>query len=264
MLQKVSGPAGNNLPLLRVQARLHTLAAETYLHSGYAASALRVGLEAHGLWEWIFQRSSNALDLEQLAKTLLVISNGCISRRDMRRAHAWLELAEQAFRSSHSIRHLHPDPEYLRQRASIARGVGDIVDARRRLKQARAELPYTVPNPTKAQLNDMADRVLNVISDMPRWDDSRQLFEDALMSWSRFDSHRASNLLWTVSGGLQTDSSAIQNEALDLLEKYKSITEGFGLQSTGAFLLGLTPRVPKYLQKSWAMFAISYNAYSEK
>ena len=263
LLRAVSQPAADNIPLLRVLARLHHLECETYLHAGYALSAMDFGLKAYGYSEYIYKHTRSSVDLERLAKTVLLISNSCISRRDMKRAQTWLKIADQAFIAL-SRQSTNLDPEYHRQLASAQRFAGEWSAARTNLLRAENLLTDFKDTPTKAAVKDMGDRVLNVIAATPKWDDSQELLQLALREWPEYDSHRASNVNWTAACGFITDSLSAHRQASDLLEKYKSISQGFGLQSSGAYLLSLTPHIPRELRVKWVFFALSYNAYRDK
>lgn len=263
-LQRLSRPASDNISSLRLVAQIYYLECETHLHAGYAASALHFGLGAYGYSEYIYRQTRNSTDLKRLAKTALLISNSCISRRDIARAGRWLTIARQAFAASSSKYLKHPDPEYLRQLASTQRHTGTISEARKNLTLAAQVLPDYEPDTTTAAVKDMGDRVLHVIADTPEWDESRALMHVALQSWPVYDSHRASNVNWTAACGLLTDSPDAQREALQFLETYRHVSDGFGLQSSTRYLLSLTPRVPDQLRHDWVLFALSYNAYRNK
>jgi hypothetical protein len=257
LLQSFSRPAADNIPRLRLLARAYQMESHTYSHGGYVRSGLTFGLEAYATSEYVYRLTRNRSDLEHLAKTVLVISNSFISRRDFARADHWLKIARQAFVGVGR----HPDPEYLRQLASIQRNQGDFCEARKNLSKAAEILPHYQPGISEVAVRDMGDRVLFAIAQTPKWDDSQELLQLALQQWPDYDHHRGSNVIWTVACGLLTDSPSVQQEALQLLEKHQNVTEGFALQSTGAYLLSLTPRIPEELRRDWVLFALSYNAY---
>lgn len=249
-LRALSRPSTVNVPLLRLQARAYYFEAETYLHAGYARSALDFGLKSFGNWEYVYQQTRDPWDMERLAKTILLISSSFTSRRDVLRARQWLDIARKAFEGADPAKQRTPDPEYLRQVASTQRNTGAIVDARQNLALAE-QILCDSQDTTEAAVKDMGERVLNVIADTPEWDKSRELLQLALEQWPEGDPHRASNVNWTVACGLLVDSAIANDDALVLLENYKDLSEGFGLQSTGAFLLGLTPRLPHSLRREW-------------
>jgi hypothetical protein len=264
LLRTFSRPASDNIPLLRLLARVHHLESQTYSHAGYSKSALECGLKAYGYCEYIYRQTHSPLDLERLAKTVLVISNSFISRGDIKRARVWLNIARQAFAEISTYGRDGVDPEYLRQLASTQRNSGQFDEARKNLSRAGTILPTTQPNVTPAAVKDMGDRVLYVIGRKPEWDKSRELLESALDEWPEYDHHRASNLNWTVACGHLTDSPSIHREVERLLLEHGNEAQGFGLQSTATYLLSLTPRIPERLRHDWVFFALSYNAYRNK
>lgn len=264
LMRRPSQPSQENLPLLRLDARLKHLQCETHLHAGYATRGLEFGLDAYGTWEYIFKQTRSKTDLHRLAKTILLISNCFISRKDYKRARRWLLVGKQAFDRIAS----QFDPEWLRQMASLERASGNIPAARTLLNEAGTALSdykseLNAP-PTEAGVRDMRDRVLYLIEDVPNWEKSCELLDFAFCAWPEYDSHLPSNVNYTAACGLMTDSHAVNLAALDLLEKHGKTSSGFGRQSTATFLLRLTLDIPKKYRRDWILFALSYNAYANK
>lgn len=66
---------------------------------------------------------------------------------------------------------------------------------------------------------------------------------------------------WTAACAFNTDSPAAHTFARDVLESHVEHSTDFGSQSTKAYLLRLTPELPKSLWPSYSRFVLSQNAF---
>jgi hypothetical protein len=174
-----------------------------------------------------------------------------------------LERSRKAF----EIARVKTDPEYFRQLATVQLSCDNVEDAVKNFRLAGALLPAYKSYATEADVRDAGLRSLNLLKKPPNWDGALgglELLDSALGSWPEGDIHIGINVNWTAAVGLSIDSPRANQHALELLEKYKGFSAGYGHQATVRKLLTMTLNLPKNIRPAWARFALSYNAFRNR
>jgi tetratricopeptide (TPR) repeat protein len=261
LLRKTSQPDPENIHLLRLRCHLKHLLAETYVHAGYAKTAICFCEEAIEAELDLYKQTHSREDLKRYAKTLLLLSRAHIMREEWNTAGKVLKIAEQAF----EVAHMPVDPELHRQRAAILMNQGKIEEVAELYGKAfktfpahRAHLGYGEED---YYHYDVGIRPLAVLhGSIERAERNLEVAED----WLAGDIHRAINLNWAAAAAFRSDSSQAEHSAQEWLKKAREESYGFGHQMTVTRLLELTPRIPSHLRKEWVLFALHYNAYRNK
>ncbi len=262
LLVEIGRPA--HFRRIRVLARLRQLIAETYAHAGYSSSATVQGLTAMLLSRVAYQESGQALDLEQFAKTALIVSQAHLLRHQPDRAAFILDLHKSAReRIGASL-----GGEYFRQRGAVAFQLGTDLDeeARRNFSLAartladtveygRAKQPYEVLN--------IGQRQMNLLGDVD-WDGSQELLDFMLKTLEPGEIQISMNVNWAAACGFSTDSAKANQSAIELLDHHRGASVGFGHQATVAWLLGLTPALPKKIRREWVRRALYENTFRDR
>lgn len=261
LLQKLSKREKENTTAYRLQARLKHLTAETYVHAGYAKSAIHFSEEAIALYLKLYDDTRSKLDLEGYAKASLLLSRARIQREEWDSAWRTLSLAAEAFGAAN----VPVDPELLAQRAMILAQQDNIADARKLYLRAYNAFPahreYLGYGTDKHAHYDVGQRPLGILyGDFER---SLQSLEVA-RSWPAGDIHHAINLNAAIATSLVSDSAASKHFAEENFTKAQAASAGFGHQMTVTRLLELTSRIPKSLHATWVRFALQYNAYRNR
>lgn len=260
-LREVSRPHAENIPRWRMRARLKHLMAETYLHAGYAKSAIDLCEEAFALELNLYEQTQSREDIKSYAKTLMLSSLARIMREEWESARKTLEIAEESFKAAN----VPIDPEIFRQRASISLRHGDLEEAIRMYGEAFESFPEHREYLGYGQENyaryDVGVRPLAAIQgDLEAAEHNLEVAND----WPEGDIHRAINLNWAVAAAFRTHSPEAEQRAHELLTQAYVAGFGFGHQMTITRLLELTPRVRQDIRDEWVLFALRYNAYRKK
>jgi hypothetical protein len=109
---------------IRLLARVQQLIAESYAHAGYSLSAIEYGLEGMLLSRAAYQDSGASTDLEQFAKTALIVSQAHLLRQEPDKA-AW---ALRLYKNAHERINVPLGAEYFRQRGVVAFQSGQVLN----------------------------------------------------------------------------------------------------------------------------------------
>jgi tetratricopeptide (TPR) repeat protein len=261
LLQRLSRPSEDNIRGLQLRARLKHLIAESYLHVGYALSATFTAIESLDLELAIYQQTESRLDLANYAKTAVLLSQARLHRDERELAWSVLELAEQA----HVAAHIPVNPAIYQQRATIQSRYGNIDAAKELLGKA-----YTAFQDYRAYMgfgsedharHDVSVRPLALLTGN---------FESAIeniavaAAWPSGDIHLAINMNAAIAVSMLSDSAEAKDFAEDRFQLARALSQGYGVQTTAAILLEMTPRILEYLRRSWVRFALDYNAYRNR
>jgi hypothetical protein len=248
---------------IRVLARLRQLIAETYAHAGYSTSARSQGLTAMLLSRAAYQDSGDAIDLEQFAKTALIVSQAHLLRHEPEQAKLVLDLHQGA-------RERISEPlggEYYRQRGAVAFQLGTAFDedARKNFTLAAQTLSETVEYGRPKQLYEVLNigpRQRNLVTS--DWDGSQELLDFMLKTLPPGEIHISMNVNWAAACGFSTDSPGAIRSASELLERHAGASVGFGHQATVAWLLSLTPALPQRIRRDWVRRALYENTFRDR
>ncbi len=259
MLIDVGRPA--RLDRVRAKARIRHLIAETYTHAGYSRSAITEGLAALLLWRAAHEQSHDTHDLEQYARTALIISQSHLLRQEPGRAQHFLDLYQAA--RNRIDRPL--GGEYFRQRGAVAFQNGDDQEARRNFKSAMKILAETIeygrPKEEHEVLN-IGTRQMNLLTPV-NWEDAQKLHNYMVKTLPPADIHISMNVNWAAACGFSIDSPAANRAASELLDRFRDTSVGFGHQATAAWLLKLTPALPARLRADWVRHALYENTFKD-
>ncbi len=261
LLQRLSRPRADNIAGFRLRARLKHLIAESYLHVGYAQSAILASTEALDIELDIYKQTESRLDLANYAKTAVLLSQARIHRDEREPAWRVLELAEQA----HIGARIPVNPAVYQQRATIQSRYGNVEATKRLLLKAFAAFPdyraYMGFGSEGHARHDVGRRPLALLSG-----DFERALENLSIagSWPSGDIHQAINMNAAIAVSLLSDSAEAKHFAEERLPLALALSQGYGAQTTTATLLAMTPRIPQYLRRSWVRFALDYNAYRNR
>ena len=246
---------------VRVLARLHQLLSENHVHVGFARSAIKEGLKSIHLSRFAYHDSGESrFDLEQIAKTALLISQACLLRMEGGSAEKYLDLYEAATERAR----LSPGGEYFRQRGVVRFQSGQDDAARPCFEKAAIELAHS----RSYGKDRMPHEVLNIgqrqtnLLGTPDWDQAQELFDYMLKHLAPGEIHISMNLNWAAATAFATDSASAQRRAMELLDEHFTASEGYGHQRTIAKLLRMTVDLPSRLRSTWVRRSLYENAFA--
>lgn len=262
LLVEIGRPA--HFRRIRVLARLRQLIAETYAHAGYSSSATVQGLTAMLLSRAAYQESGQARDLDQFAKTALIVSQAHLLRHQPEQAAFILDLHKRG-------RERIGAPlggEYFRQRGAVAFQLGADLDdeARRNFLLAARTLTDTVEYGRAKQqyeVLNIGQRQMNLLGAVD-WDGAQELLNFMLETLEPGEIQISMNVNWAAACGFSTDSPKANQLAIELLHQHRGASVGFGHQATVAWLLGLTPALPKKIRREWVRRALYENTFRDR
>ncbi len=262
LLVKIGRPA--HFRRIRLLARIRQLIAETYAHAGYSSSAREQGLTAMLLSRAAYQDSRESIDLEQFAKSALIVSQAHLLRHEPEQSESILDL----YRSARARINLPLGGEYFRQCGAVAFQSGPVFDeqagkyftlAARTLadtvEYGRSKQPYEILNIGQRQMN-----LLGAVD----WDGSQELLDFMLRTLKPGEISISMNVNWAAACGFSTDSGEANRSASDLLERHCDASFGFGHQATVAWLLSFSPALPQKLRPAWVRRALYENTFRDR
>ena len=249
---------------IRLLARLRQMIAETYAHAGYSSSAIEQGLTAMLLSRAAYQDSVDPIDLEQFAKTALIVSQAHLLRHEPEQAKLILDLHKGARERIHAPL----GGEYFRQQGAIAFQLGPDLDEKARgyFKRAARTLAATVEHGLQKQLYEVMNigqRQMNLLGSV-NWEASQELLAFMLNTLPSGEIQISMNVNWTAACGLSTDSPSANLSAMEFLGRHSEASVGFGHQATVAWLLRLTPDLPKEIRPLWVRRALYENTFRDR
>lgn len=264
LLRRVSRP--RTLLLKRAAARLYHLLAELYVHAGFCRSSLHFGHRAYVAESLIFKETHSRVDVNTIAKTCLLISLAFMLRSEFEEARVWILRSSQAFEAAGCREDSAPyvDPELPRQLAIVQFHFGYIGLAQQNLRKAQQLLPLYNRSATVAQVRDVGERFLNLVSEKADWEAGFTLKDFALDNWPQGDIHHALNVNWAAAEALTSGSPEAERRALALLHEMDHLSIGYVQQETVTELLKMTANVPAHLRSSWVKFSLYYNTFRNK
>ena len=248
---------------IRLRARLRQLIAETHVHAGRSASAIREGIKSFHLYRIAAHElpadSKDKSDLENVGRSARLISQAYLLRHDPAGAKRFLDVHAEVSQSlGKNVR-----PEYYHQMATVALQQENQDDAARTLYgQAEAAIKRVADFGEAKQQHEIWDigrRHLNLLAPVD-WDGSQELLRYALEKYPTGDIHHAINVNWTAACGFCTDSPTAHANAVAILRKYPLLADGFGHEATSYRLLRLAANLPLNLRGKWARFVLYENA----
>jgi hypothetical protein len=262
LLAQIGRPA--HFRRIRLLARLRQLIAETYAHAGYSSSAREHGLTAMLLSRAAYHDSAESLDLKQFAKTALIVSQAHLLGHEPEQAGFVLNL----YKCAHERTRAPLGGEYFRQRGAVAFQSGPEFDAEARKYFTRATrvLANTVEYgraKQKCEVLNVGKRQMNLLGPID-WDGSRELLDFMLKELPPGEIPISMNVNWTAACGFSTDSPEANRSASLLLERHLDASVGFGHQATVAWLLSLTPALPKKIRSAWVRRALYENTFRNR
>jgi hypothetical protein len=249
---------------IRILARVRQLLAETYAHVGYSASALEEALTSLLLSRTAYDESQDAHDLEQFAKTTLIVSQTHLLRYEPEQAARYLDLHRDArARISQPL-----GGEYFRQRGAVAFQSGGEADeeARRNFQSAMTVLAETIEyGQLKEQYEvlNIGTRQMNLLGKV-NWEGAMELADYMIHTLPPGEIHISMNVNWAAACGLSTDSPRANLAAAELLDQYRAASVGFGHQATVAWLLSLSPALPRQIRAAWVRRALYENTFKDR
>lgn len=262
ILEDVGRPA--HFRRIRILARIRQLLAETYAHVGYSRSAIEQALTSLLLSRTAYEESQDPHDLEQFARTALIVSQSHLLRQEPVRATHYLDLHMGArSRIGQPL-----GGEYFRQRGIVAFQSGKQADdeALRNFTRAMTVLAETVEYGRPRQEHEVLNigtRQMNLLGKV-NWDGSRELVQHMLAKLPPGDIHICMNVNWAAACGFCIGIPQADREASKLLDRYRETTAGFGHQATIAWLLSLSPVVPAKHRADWVRRALYENVFKNE
>jgi len=262
LLQQEAG-FPSHFRFVRALARLRQLTAETHLHLGFARSAITEGLESVQLSRFAYHDSGDdSFDLTQLAKSALLVSQAHLLRLDSVESTKYLDLYKAATTRASAK----PGAEYYRQRGTNLFQQNEDLMARDCFQKAAERLSETQDygrDRMQHEVWNIGRRQIQALG-TPDWDGAQELFAHMREHLALGEIHISMNLNWMVAVAFSTDSNSAQTEAIELLDKYASASEGYGHQRTIARLLRMTPDLKPKDQKPWVRRALYENAFKNR
>jgi len=261
VLEEIGRPA--HYRRIRILARVRQLLAETYAHAGYSLSAIEQALNSLLLSRAAFEKSGEFYDLEQFAKTALIVSQAHLLRYEPDRAAHYLDLHRAA-----RIRIGCPlGGEYFRQRGAVAFQSGPEADdeACRNFASAMAILAETVEYgrlKERYEVLNIGTRQMNLVGKV-NCEGALELVDYMVKTLPPGEIHISMNVNWAAACGFSTDSPRQNQAASELLGHYRDASVGFGHQATVAWLLGVTPALPPRIRPLWVRRALYENTFKD-
>jgi hypothetical protein len=104
---------------------------------------------------------------------------------------------------------------------------------------------------------------MNLLGDID-WDGSLQLLDFMLKTLDPGDIQISMNVNWAAACGFSIDSPRANLSAIELLNRHRGASVGFGHQATVAWLLSLTPGLPKKIRPTWVRRALYENTFRDR
>lgn len=249
---------------IRVLARVRQLLSETYAHAGYSLSAIEQSLTSLLLSRAACHESGESHDLDQFAKTALILSQAYLLRQEPESAAYYLDLHRDA-------RDRIGAPlggEYFRQRGVVAFQSGKAFDeeARRNFLRAMTTLAETVEYgrvKQHYQVLNIGTRHMNLLGPVDV-DSAFDLVDYMVITLPAGEIPISMNVNWAAACGFSTDSPHAHQDAINLLHQYREASVGFGHQATVAWLLSLTPSLPRNVWPDWVRYALYENTFRDR
>jgi hypothetical protein len=261
ILAQTRSPANHRR--IRLRARLRQLIAETHVHAGRSASAIREGIASFHLYRIASHElpanSRDRSDIENAGRSARLISQAYLLRHDAAGAKRFLDVhAELSQSLGKNVR-----PEYYHQMATVALQQEDQDDAAKTFyEQAEAAIKRVADFGEAKQQHEIWDigrRHVALLAPVD-WDASQELLRYALEKYPTGDIHHAINVNWTAACGFCTDSPTAHADAIAILRKFPLLADGFGREATSYRLLRLAANLQPNLRGKWARFALYENA----
>jgi len=262
VLSEIGRPA--HYRRIRVLARVRQLVAETYAHVGYSSSALEEALTSLLLSRSAYDESQDPHDLEQFAKTTLIVSQTHLLRYEPQQAAYYLNLHRDArARISQPL-----GGEYFRQRGAVAFQSGRDADeeARRNFQLAMATLAETVEygrQKERYEVLNIGTRQMNLLGKV-NWEGAIELHDYMIKTLSSGEIQISMNINWAAACGFSTDSPQANLAASELLDRYREASAGFGHQATVSWLLSLSLALPRKIRPDWVRRALYENTFKDR
>jgi hypothetical protein len=246
---------------IRLLARIRQLMAETYAHAGWSLSAINEALTSLLLSRTAYHESSDPHDLEQFAKTALLVSQSYLLRQEPHSAAYYLN----CHRDARSRIGAALGGEYFRQRGVVAFQFRDDEEARRNFSLAMVVLADTVEYgrlKARHEVLNIGTRQMNLLAPVDV-DGSFELLDYMQKTLPPADIHISMNVNWAVACAFSTDSPTAHQNGIRVLDQYRQASVGFGHQATVALLLGLTPALPEKIRPEWVRYALYQNTFRD-